>query len=266
MYVLFGDETDYNREGNAPFFIYGAVFIPLAQAHALHGWVEYFRSKHGFRPRDALKFSSARKPAHIEKAAHTEIKKDVIAKAGELGVKFCANAVLHELARNQVTDDLIRMGANTILGAFNTYLNEENSHGLVFLDKLPIAQADDYLKEKFQVGLTFPNGSNKRLERILGAFSSCDSASHFSSVADIVLGSFRFCVNEVDKDKAPREMLPPIVKMMWHKNIGGQIDLRDRGLILRPKEIREERLKQKYAEMLTRLQSFLQPLALPAPI
>jgi len=67
--------------------------------------------------------------------------------------------------------------------------------GIAFLDRLPVKNACQYLKEKFQVGLELDGGGTLRLENVVAYASTCDGASHLASMADILLGSFRYCVN-----------------------------------------------------------------------
>lgn len=140
------------------------------------------------------------KPKTVTADAHREIKSAVIALAQELGVTFCAYIFLHAIGRSQDQVDLIEYGANTVLGRFNEFLTEKNEHGIAKLDRMG-KNGFIYAKEKFQRGLTF-SGRDRRLGRIISVGFTCDGASHLSPMADIVLGSFRYCVNEPEKDKA----------------------------------------------------------------
>lgn len=95
------------------------------------------------------------------------------------------------------------------------------------------------------------------MSHIIGYASTCDGASHISSVADIVLGSFRYCVNEEDKDIAGRELLPLVVRMMWHKRKGDEINVMEKGLTLRPREIRAPAYRAEYEALRQRLSGLL---------
>lgn len=181
----------------------------------------------------------------------------VIGLAADHGVAFCAYVTLHALARNRTHEELVQWGANTLLGKFNEYCGDARDYGIAFFDRMPIAHEHRFFREKFMVGLRFPNGATRRLDRVIGLASTCDSASHLSSVADIVLGSFRYCANEVDRDIAGRAMYPAIVRLMWKRVYGDRILIADRGLVMRPTRIQEQPHRQAYDALVDRLRGYL---------
>ncbi|MCG8558545.1 MAG: hypothetical protein MI824_01985 [Hyphomicrobiales bacterium] len=260
MYLMLGDEADHEQNGRNKFFVYGGLFVNVAQVQALHAEVKAIRMDTGFQPTDPLKFSSKTCPKHITKEKHTEAKRRAITAAQKCGAKFSVQVTLHELARSTDHDDLVKWGANTILGRFNDFLeNDANDFGLALLDRLPVKYPYRYLQEKFQTGLEFPWRDPVRLERILGLASTCDGASHVASVADIVLGAFRYCANEPERDKAGSAMFPSVARLMWHSREGNRIKVRGRGLVLSPKTVREPRLQNEYDDLIGRLSNYLQP-------
>jgi hypothetical protein len=174
--------------------------VPLDRAAELHGAVEQIRWRNGFRAGDSLKFSAAELPERISRDDHREAKRQVLEVAGERGIRFCPQVVSQDVARDQMQATLVEWGANTVLGAFSKFLGEQGQRGIAVLDRLPIAPPDGFIRDKFQVGLTFPRGGTRRLSHIICCAHSCDGASHLTSVADVVLGSFRYCVNEPDRD------------------------------------------------------------------
>jgi hypothetical protein len=179
--------------------------------------------------------------------------------ATQYGVVFCCYAILHELAGKQSHKDLVTFGANTLLGKFDEWLGwNKNTYGLVMFDRIPVDDPYKYLQEKFHIGLTFPDGRRKRLKRIMGLASTCDGASHLASIADICVGSFRYCVNEPDRDIAGRAMFPNLAKLMWKKFVNHVPSVRDLGFNLRPIEVAEERLRKEYDALRTRLQGYLE--------
>ncbi|MGO9059435.1 MAG: hypothetical protein ACLQU2_18940 [Candidatus Binataceae bacterium] len=189
---------------------------------------------------------------------HRDLKQKVMESAREVGnVKFCAYVILHELARNQKHDDLVLFGANTVLGKFNAFLTESNSYGCAVLDNIPVQRPFTYLKEKFQVGLTFQDDPPIRLDRILGFSQATDGSSHLCSVADLLLGAFRYCVNEPDNEDAGKAMFPALMKMMWKRERGGKTYVNDCGLVLRPVKVHEPRHQAEYDTLLQRLQGYL---------
>lgn len=260
MLLMYADEADREQNRGQKFFVYGAIFVDSARAWALHQAVEQVRDAHGFTSGDSLKFATNSRPAQVSREEHTAAKAAVLGLAAEHGVQFCAYVMLHELARNQGHEELVQWGANTLLGKFNEYCAARpDGHGIVMFDRMPIAHEHRYFKEKFTVGLTFPGGRNRRLDRIVGYASTCDSASHLSSVTDVVLGSFRYCVNEPERDIAGRAMLPSVARLMWHREHNGRKLVRERGLVTRPQTVREQRHQDEYDALRARLTGYLQP-------
>ncbi len=249
LYFLFTDETNQQPSQASQFFIYGGVFVPADKLTDLHNMIEIIRKKNGYRSTDEFKFSPTSKPEHISREQFKLAKKEVLDGCAELGIRFAACLTLHQLAHNRSLNELIGWGANTIIAKFDHFLEEEQSTGVCIIDRLPFDSGYQYIKEKFQIGLRFPNGNTKRLKRIHMFASSCEGATHAISAIDIILGSFRYCVNERNRTIAPREMLPLIIRMMWHRRIGKDIYLRERGLIFRPKKVKIPEYQNSYDEL-----------------
>ena len=254
MYLMYGDEADAEEGRGQKFFLYGGIFIDHSKAPIAHSRIEDLRKKAGFGSQDSLKFASSTRPKAVNADAHREIKGTVIALAQELGVIFCAYIFLHAIGRAQEQIDLIGYGANTVLGRYNEFLTEKNEHGIAKLDR--INNGFNFAKEKFQRGLVFSN-RDRRLDRIISVGLTCDGASHLGSMADIVLGSFRYCVNEPEKDKAGKAMLPKLVPLMWTGTNQGKQYVRERGLVLRPKKVNVAAHQEEYNQLLKRLQGYL---------
>jgi hypothetical protein len=257
LYFLFTDETNQQPSESSQFFIYGGVFVQAEKLNELHQLVESARRDNGYNPDDEFKFSPSSKPDHVTREQFKQAKHTVLQGCAQLGLKFAACLTLHQIARNRTTQELVGWGANTIIAAFDQFLEEENASGVCIMDRLPFESGFQYLQEKFRVGLRFPNGNTKRLERIHLFASSCEGASHAMSAIDILLGSFRYCVNERHRSIAPREMLPIIVGMMWHRKTGDTYYIRDRGLIFRPKHVQLPEYQQAYDELTKHLINLL---------
>jgi hypothetical protein len=153
---------------------------------------------------------------------------------------------LHELARNKGHDDLVLFGANTVLSKFNMFLDENKTYGYAVLDKIPVEHPYRYLKEKFQVGLKFPPKSSIRLDRVLGFAHAVDGSSHMCSVADVMLGAFRYCVNQPENKEAGKAMFPTLMSMMWKRERGGKIYVNNCGLVFRPANVIETKHQTEY--------------------
>lgn len=121
---------------------------------------------------------------------------------------------------------------------------------------MPLNSENSYFKDKFQNGLTFPQTPAQPLSRILAYSSTCDGASHLASVADIVVGSFRYCVNEPEGVTAAANIWPQVVKMMWGRKEGGKYSVRNLGLTLSPQTVQNPEHRAKYDSLMTRLSSF----------
>jgi hypothetical protein len=258
MYLMFGDEADKEAAKNKKFFVYGGVFVPTNSISPLHAEVERLRVAAGMAATDSLKSGTNTKPATMTAEKHRQIKNDVMKAAREKGnVRFCAQVTLHELARNQEHDDRVQFGANTILGKFNAFLRDQGSYGFAVMDRMPVKTPYEYLKEKFQVGMTFPDRPSVRLDRILGLLHGADGTSHLCSVCDILLGSFRYCVNEPDNEEAGKAMFPTLMEMMWKVVQDGKPKVREFGLCFRPINVDVPKFKEEYDSLETRLRGYL---------
>lgn len=248
-YLLFTDETNQRPAQDAKFFIYGGVFFPTNQLREVHNLVETARLSNNFRPEDEFKFDTRSCPDHITPDQHKAAKKAVLNGCMNLGVRFVTCLVLHDIALRRPIKTLLSWGANSVLCAFERFLEEENATGISIVDRLPFDGSFQYLQEKFQVGLTFPWGGNRKLVRIHLFSFSCVGASHACSAIDIILGAFRYCVNKRDRIQAARNMLPRIVSMMWHKRENNRVKIKEYGLLFRPKDIKVEEYKREYDEL-----------------
>jgi hypothetical protein len=256
MYLMYGDEADPEEGRGQKFFLYGGIFIEHSKVWTAHLQIEELRKKAAFAPQDSLKFATSTRPEAVSAEAHRDIKSAVLALAQELGVIFCAYVFLHAIGRSQEQRDLIiEYGANTVLSRYNEFLTEKDEHGIAKLDRMG-KNGFTYAKAKFQRGLLFGN-RDRRLDRIISIGFTCDGASHLASMADIILGSFRYCVNEPEKDKAGKAMLPKLVPLMWTGTKRGKQYVRERGLNLRPKDVKFAGHQEEFEKLLNRLQGYL---------
>jgi len=102
-------------------------------------------------------------------------------------------------------------------------------------------------------------GTHVPLDRILLFASTCLGASHANSAMDIVLGAFRYCINNPRNEDAAREMFGAVAPLMWGRRVDGQIAVRGRGLILRPEiaGIRHEPYRREYEQLIEHLRCLL---------
>lgn len=257
MYFLFTDETNLRPSRYAEFFIYGGIFVPADQLADLDALVTSARNEHGFLPEDEFKFATASRPGHVTTDQFRQAKQAVLQGCPHLHIRFAVSVTLHKIARRRPDKELVGWGANTVIGGFNKFLDEEKADGVCIVDRLPFRGDYQYLQKKFQVGLTLPNGTTRHLDHILLFASSCLGASHAASATDIVLGAFRYCVNERRQTEVTHQMFPVIAGMMWHQRIGDTLYLRERGLVFRPKNVKVAEYQAAYEELTQHLKGLI---------
>jgi hypothetical protein len=251
MYLMYGDEADYAQNGGKRFLVCGAIFVDAERVKPLHDGVEAARRGAGFTATDSLKSNSNSKPETCTPETHLNLKNRVLELAQEDGVTFCGYVCFHEIARNLTSEKKVEYGFNEILKRFNSFLGHgRDSVGAVHIDRREAKNEFGFLQEKFQVGLKYPSGWTSRLERIVALSSTCNGASHLSSVADVVLGSFRYCVNEPDNETVGRKIYLSIANLMWKP--GGKME--GNGLVLRP--IESSFHSHHYGALLARLKKY----------
>ena len=85
------------------------------------------------------------------------------------------------------------------------------------------------------------------------------NASHANSVMDIVLGSFRYCINNPKNKDAARHMMGRVVDILWHSKEGDKYHMLDKGLIVRPEmpNIKSPTIKAEYNELFRHINELL---------
>src|SRR5262249_41570834 len=101
------------------------------------------------------------------------------------------------------------------------------------------------------------NDKPRRLNRVLGLSHAVDGSSHMCSVADIILGAFRYCVNEPEHEEAGKAMFPVLMSMMWKRERLGKMYVNGSGLVFSPADVKKTELKAEYDGLIERLQSYL---------
>lgn len=261
MYLLFTDETNVSPKHDAriKFLVYGGLIVPFDKALALDESISKIRKDSGYLLTDSLKFDSHSRPSNVSPEQFAEIKNQIINLCIDLNCKFLVYVVLHKIAENQGLTTTIKWGADHIVGKFNFFLQTNNSAGMVIVDRLSDVSEYSFLTEKFTKGLivgdkTIPLNNIKLLS------STCDNASHFSSAMDIVLGSFRYCINQPYNLESARVMIKNITKLIWADKHEQGINPFEKGLTLRPKSegIKVPEYKKEYNDLITHINSLLE--------
>lgn len=255
IYLLLTDETNLPTDPKARFFAYGGLFFDIEKLPLLDKAIERTRMECGYKLGDELKFETNAKPDHVTIEQARCAKEGVIQACIEVGATFIVQVVLNDLASKQSHDTLITWGGNEVLAAFNIFLRENDTYGIVAVDRLASVAEYRYLTDKFCVGLNLQSGDSMRLERIKLFTSTCINASHVASAMDIVLGAFRYCINEPQNVDAAKKMMAQIIRMLWQERRGKTISAR--GLILRPKNVTVPAYQAEYERLVEWINSLI---------
>ena len=237
--------------------------MPVDRLEILNCEIEKIRTKAGYKPEDEFKFDTRSRPKQVSFEASTEAKNEVLGLCQKTGCKFIVHIILHEIIKNQNFDQQAYWAADYVFGRFNRYLNNEvHDTGICVIDNIPTKSQYKYLCEKFAKGLVFYNGRSLKLKKIIMFATSCVGASHANSAMDIVLGSFRYCINNPKNTDAAKNMMGKVVDLLWHKKEGEKIYATERGLIIRPPihKIEHEPHKLKYKELIDHINFLLQKI------
>ncbi len=257
VYLLYTEETSMRRDPKSRLFIYGGMLLPFEALDKLHALVQQVRDENDFRDVDELKFSAKSRPKHIPKEQHAAARRSVLNGCQQLGVRLVTTVVLPGIAKGRPPGELVSWGANSVLGAFEDFLTEENATGICIFGHLPFTQPYKYINTRFQSGVTSDDGATRRLERIQLFSLSSTGASHVASAVDIVIGSLKYCLNEKEPSETCRAMLPGILGMIWHKKEGDSVQLRGYGLRFNPAEVKIPAYQQQYDELTQRLEGVM---------
>jgi len=248
VHILLTDETNLPTEPGAKFFAYGGLFFDIDRLPDLDTAIEKVRHEAGYLPADELKFETNARPPQVSIEQARVAKEQVVQSCLDIGATFVVEVVLNELARNQTHDDLIRFGANEVIALYNAWLRQQGGYGVVVVDRLSSTAEYRYLAEKFCSGLQLQSGESMALDRIKLFASSCSNASHASSAMDIVLGSFRYAINQPRNIEAAKAMMAQVIRLIWHTRVGDQIAMY--GYLPRPKTIKSPKYQADYDSLL----------------
>ncbi len=251
-YLLFADEANPEQTDPAKFFIYGGVFVPIEKTGHIHRAIEELRIAYDFESLDQLKFQTRSKPKHISIDQHTEMKAAVYKIAAANNVKFCGYAILHAIAAKKNHATLVEWGANILLAKYNQFLSEGGSKGWANFDRINTAKPYKYLQDKFANRVEI-DGIPVTLENIVGYSFTCDGASHLSTLADILIGGFRYILNEPTRDVAGKRIVSSLGPLFWGQMKDGVNFIGDRGLVLRPTGVKVAKYLADYEETRSRL-------------
>jgi len=245
MHLLYCDETNLDPVDHT-FFVYGGIIIPCDNAKELHDEIEDIRNQSSIPQDFSLKFNP--RPSNLSHQDFIGVKEEVINATVRHKCIFIASIILHQIATTP--DDARRNEINRVLYNFNSLLNRQGSYGLCLVNRFSDAQIDSHLREKFSIGVRgLPYAGDMRLERIIGFHYSAIGQSHFSSIIDIVLGSFRYsinahCAQDTSRLRSADVMLRLIEPLFFRCAHSGRV--LDLSLNFSPKIIRNDRYRDEY--------------------
>lgn len=255
MFIFVGDESNVRQSREARFFIYGCIIIAADKILDICKEISCIRDKHRFTSDAEFKFDSRSRPAHLSYQEFTLAKNQVLEICQDLEVRFMAYAVHHEIARNRECD-LYLWALNTLLLQFDFLLQRETSNGICLVDRFK--NDLNILKKIHQQGVDpeVSDGSRlpRRLENILCYGTISIGTTHLATVVDIVLGAFRYCVNEMNKTKISLQIYKKVRPLLLCEP-GNPSRVEEWGLFLRPREVNVPDYKQDYDFLLQYLES-----------
>lgn len=254
MFVFVGDESNVTQSRQARFFIYGGLIIAADKASEATKRVTSIRAKYGF-PQDAeFKFDTRSRPGDMSTDQFLEAKNEVLTACAELEVRFMAYAVHHGIATKQRLE-LWLWALKTLLCQFDLFLQREKSYGICLVDRFENDMS--VLRRINQQGVDPEFGDGRlshKLENVWCYGTVNIGTTHVASMVDIVLGAFRYCVNEMVSRNTPVGLYRKVRPLLLCEP-GNPANVKEWGLFLRPREVRAASYKQEYDALLQYLES-----------
>lgn len=256
MYLMLTDETNNNPSEDIKFFAYGGLFFEIDKLPIITKTIEEKRIKSGYEPDDILKFDTNVRPTSVDIEKVTRLKQDVITACKTIESKFIVHIIHHEIIKNQNFQEHVEKAADYVIGRYNKYLNDTDNYGICIMDNLPNGAEFNYIKTKFAKGLQLDSGDEKRLDRINLYASTRVGASHAASAIDIVLGSFRYAINNPCNETVAKKLMKDVMELMWGWD-GNINNVKGKGLIIRPKRVKVKAYQKDYDKLLEFIEKLL---------
>lgn len=232
MRLLLADETNSNPD-TSDFFIYGGLHFDIETMPELDDAIREKRRCKGYRRGDDLKWNG--QPEDVSPEEHASIKDSLLDLAQEHNAQFIPVMVLYELIEDTKKPIQWVRCMRDLLGQFKFSLDDGES-GIAVMDHLPEGgeeEEKEMLENAFSYGLTFGGDNYVRLDDIKLISTTYSKASHVSSLLDIVLGAFQFCINNPGHSKSPY-IFNKVARIT--KGYKGDTFNYEYGIVLRPKD------------------------------
>lgn len=261
LYWFHVDETNATGK-EADFLIVGGLILNGKQIMDADLAIDVIRKHFGYLPTDQFKFNTKSRPPQVTPENFRKAKETAISLLEPLGIRMVVYVVLHEIAKNKDPEEMMAMAYNSLFAHFNSkFLESMNTKGVVCIDRGKDQFVFRYLQDKHQGGIRYADGFEKDLERIMHYSVTTDGASHISSLVDIALGAFRYCVNlsnSPEKDQKleiANSLLRPLSKALWSNDSDGKRVVTGYGYLPHPRfEIRVPAYREKYQTLAEDLQ------------
>lgn len=254
MHLLLADETNRNSD-RSDFFIYGALYFDLDYLTDIDAWIKGIREDFGYGPGGYLKWTYNDAPPSVSKNEHTAAKNEVIQIAQYVEATFIPILVHHGIRSSVGREQQFKWAIRDVLSRYDYHLrNVADDTGICAVDPIPDSSGWQILEDIFHNGLSFSD-RDLDLDRIQMISTVSNNSSHAASVADIVLGSFGYCVNHPKHDVS-EQMFADVARLTQGFSEEDGLDF-EHGILMRPREIKAPHYKSEYALLEDQLNDLL---------
>ena len=215
MYLYLVDEVN-PEYSEGKFFLLGGLVFTDEQIPRVDAAVKARREAAGYKNGDSFKFHTRSYPKHVSQEDFRDAKAGLLEDLAEIGVRFIATVVLHDIAANDHSK-LMSWGLPNIGEAYRRLLIEDKAQGMMLMDR--DTKQFDLMADFHQHGFKYPSGGTTQVQDKIVLFGMTNNnASHLSSATDIAMGAFNFCVEAAlghAKEEIAVGMFRSFRKMVW---------------------------------------------------
>lgn len=233
----------------------GGLIVETKAAARIDQAIQVIRAKHKIPDDIVLKFSLQDRPKELSQDSFNKTKGDILDLLTDEGCALVAACAHFRVISKVDHDERITWSIDEVLSHFQDYLTNVNDTGICIFDRIPIQNAGRYLDDKHRIGLTYPNGHTRKLDRIVGYSQSGCGQSHLMSAADITIGSLGRCTKTDIKPALLEKLAGRLRKLItrFGSYLPGSSTLG--GLITRPnlQRIKSPTVRREFQSLASRL-------------
>lgn len=255
FFLMFADEAD--QDASKEFIVHGAVFIPASKAVDIKSEVRRLKIDVGYPVETPVKSSPRSCPKNVSREDHASLKNAILTLAESTGCKATLYVVPSSIAKKQELATRLEWATNALCYNFEKFLKESKAHGgLVHFDSTTDFKQTQHLANIQTGGLSFPSGAYQ-LSSVVGLNTTSEHQSELSALSDIVVGSYRFVVNEPDKDKVGALLWKLLAPLLWGKKDAKDVlQVQDRGFVTYPRDIKVLKYEVDLEAFISRLKEY----------